>query len=76
MTFEEVEWLACTDSIDDDTPLYLEEVDGDVGWEISYKLRGLCFYAKDDYGKYWRCWEREPTDEERSAAEWETSRRE
>lgn len=27
---------------------------------------------EDDYGKNWRCWERKPTDEERSAAEWET----
>lgn len=26
----------------------------------------------DNYGKTWRCWERKPTDEERSAAEWET----
>lgn len=25
-----------------------------------------------DYGKTWRCWSRKPTDEERSAAEWET----
>lgn len=25
-----------------------------------------------DYGKTWRCWERKPTDEERSAAGWET----
>lgn len=24
-----------------------------------------------DYGRTWRCWKREPTDEERSAAEWE-----
>lgn len=24
----------------------------------------------DDYGKTWRCWERKPTEEERSAAEW------
>lgn len=27
---------------------------------------------KDEYGKTWRCWERKPTDEERSAAGWET----
>lgn len=26
----------------------------------------------EDYGKTWRCWERKPTDEERSAAGWET----
>ncbi|MBQ1281610.1 MAG: hypothetical protein IIY16_05140 [Oscillospiraceae bacterium] len=26
---------------------------------------------EDDYGKNWRCWSRKPTDEERSAAEWE-----
>lgn len=72
MTFEEVERLACSDSIDDETPLYLEDVDGDNGWEISYQLRRLCFNAKDDYGKTWRCWERKPTDEERSEAGWET----
>ena len=71
MTFEEVERLACSDSIDDEIPLYLEDIDGDNGWEISYQLRRLCFNAKDDYGKTWRCWERMPTKEERSAAEWE-----
>ena len=27
---------------------------------------------KCDYGKTWRCWGCKPTDEERSAAEWET----
>ena len=27
----------------------------------------------EDYGKTWRCWERKPTDEERSAAGWEIS---
>ena len=70
MTFEEVEQLACSDSIDDETPLYLEDVDGDNEWKISYQLRRLCFNAKDDYGKTWRCWSRKPTDEERSAAEW------
>lgn len=25
----------------------------------------------ENYGKTWRCWSRKPTDEERSAAEWE-----
>ena len=29
-------------------------------------------YTRESYGKTWRCWERKPTDEERSAAEWET----
>ena len=29
-------------------------------------------YIEKGYGCYWRCWERKPTDEERSAAEWET----
>lgn len=28
----------------------------------------------DTYNKDWRCWSHEPTDEERSAAEWENSR--
>ena len=71
MTFEDVERIARSDNIDDEIPLYLEDVDGDNGWEISYNLRRLCYTAKDDYGKTWRCWERKPTDEERSAAEWE-----
>lgn len=35
----------------------------------SEQLYGVLY---DDYGKTWRCWDREPTDEERSAAEWET----
>ena len=29
-----------------------------------------------DYNKTWRCWSHKPTDEERSAAGWETSRQE
>ena len=35
--------------------------------EDAYELVGDAEYDKD-----WRCWERKPTDEERSAAEWET----
>ena len=41
----------------------------------SAKVVGYCepwFLPMADYGKTWRCWERKPTDEERSAAEWET----
>ncbi len=42
-------------------------------WEVqtfgSAKPRLL---LEDYYNKNWRCWERKPTDEERSAAEWET----
>ena len=42
------------------------------GWDVqtlgSAKPRLM---LEDYYGKTWRCWERKPTDEERSAAEWE-----
>lgn len=33
-------------------------------------------YKPRDYNRDWRCWERKPTNEERSAAEWETSKQE
>ena len=72
MTFEEVERIVRSDNIDDETPLYLEDVYGHNCWEISYKMTYMCRALKDDYGKTWRCWERKPTEEERSAAEWET----
>ena len=42
------------------------------GWDVqtlgSAKPRLM---LEDYYGKTWRCWERKPTDEERSAAEWQ-----
>lgn len=72
MTFEEVERIVRSDNIDDETPLYLEDVYGHNCWEISYKMTYMCRALKDEYGKTWRCWSRKPTDEERSAAEWET----
>ena len=71
MTFEEVERLAYSASLDDEMPLYLEDVEGDNEWEISYRLRRLCFNAKNEYGKTWRCWSRKPTYVERRRAEWE-----
>lgn len=44
-------------------------------WNGNLELRGYYrFRDKPErhlYGKDWRCWERNPTDEERSAAEWE-----
>ena len=70
MPFEEVERIVRSDNIDDETPLYLEDVYGCNCWEISYKMTYMCRALKDDYGKTWRCWERTPTEEERSAAEW------
>jgi len=42
------------------------------GWDVqtlgSVKPRLM---LEDYYGKTWRCWERKPTDDERSAAGWE-----
>lgn len=29
------------------------------------------WYRNEEYGTWWRCWSRKPTDEERSAAGWE-----
>lgn len=55
------------------------------GWDVQFvemfKRRGGVVFQTpgseqwygvlyDDYGRTWRCWERKPTDEERSAAEW------
>lgn len=42
---------------------------------VVYRLAGsneLYGVLYDTYNKDWRCWESRPTDEERSAAEWET----
>lgn len=45
-------------------------------WNGNLELRGYYLFRenpeRNQYGKTWRCWERKPTDEERSAAEWET----
>lgn len=39
--------------------LGMTEPSGRVGW-----------YRLEDYGKTWRCWTAEPTDEQREAAKW------
>ena len=68
----------------EDDPMWVEHKNGALyigdfymsmsaknGWDVqtlgSVKPRLL---LEDYYGKTWRCWERRPTDEERSAAEW------
>lgn len=78
MTLEEV-WK-------EDDPMWVEGKNGALyigdfyasmsaknGWDVqtlgSAKPRLL---LEDYYGRTWRCWERKPTDEERSAAEWES----
>jgi hypothetical protein len=44
----------------------------EVLWEDSFITgEDRRYLSKSLYGKTWRCWERKPTDEERSAAEWE-----
>ena len=42
------------------------------GYHSPDGVRGWAKALKESYGKTWRCWERKPTDEERSAAGWET----
>lgn len=83
MTLEEV--LATSAEVFMEAGMFME-VNGDYGvWacRCSVHMHGkavIVHYidALDDirrfadYGKTWRCWERRPTDEERSAAEWET----
>lgn len=41
------------------------------GWEKASDLRLKVCLHSDTYGETWRCWPREPTDEEREAYEWE-----
>jgi hypothetical protein len=75
MTLEELEKRIAEFDIRDGDTYYVERKD-------SYSSRISAMYiwydlflrkdAKELYGKTWRCWERKPTDEERSAAEWET----
>ena len=77
ITLEEI-WI-------EDDPLWVEHKNGALyigdfymsmsaknGWDVqmlgSAKPRLL---LEDYYGKTWRCWERRPTDDERSAAGWE-----
>lgn len=53
-------------------PYHLDETI-EVLWENSFITgEDKRHLSKSMYGKTWRCWERNPTDEERSAAEWET----
>ena len=33
--------------------------------------RHMCWCKLDDYGKTWRCWNAEPTDEQREAVKWD-----
>lgn len=43
------------------------------GGALKFAIRNGTMYAHTEgYNRTWRCWEREPTDEERGAAEWET----
>ena len=40
--------------------------------DIDHLYRKMIYFKTDDYGVVWRCWASRPTDEERSAAAWES----
>lgn len=70
MTWEEVKSASECAWIED------KKFDYASGYRSSDGVRGWAKVLQEDYGKTWRCWSRKPTDEERSAAEWETSKQE
>lgn len=73
MTLEEVDEHVRSN---DANPLWIEDKTGYPSdeWILAATVWQMCkiMRNRDEYGKTWRCWERKPTDEERSAAEWET----
>lgn len=74
MTLEEIE--TNVQKMPDAIPLWTEDKTGcfdekwvppETMWQILQMEANIA-----QYNKTWRCWSRKPTDEERSAAEWET----
>ena len=52
--------------------VFTPDMDGGAVEVYTMGGKGYSLLLSRRYGKDWRCWERKPTDEERSAAEWET----
>jgi len=62
-----------------DIPVFIEESNGECGWNVFYGIDGeneVCFcgfkasadyYRLEEYGDSWRCWTARPTDEQREA---------
>ena len=71
-----------------DTPVFIEEDNGDCGWNVicmndeDYDVcfcgfqAGPVFYPSKSYGICWRCWTSRPTDEQRKATPWEPPKEE
>ena len=65
-----------------DTPVFIEENNGECGWNVYYGIdeeNDVCFcgfkasadyYDTESYGEFWRCWTSRPTDEQREAMSW------
>ncbi len=78
MTLEEVM------SLEENTPLYIEQYDALHGWAVYFGVENgtndimtgppwgeVKYWAWSEYGEYWRCWTSRPTDEQREAVKWE-----
>ena len=74
MTLDELSALSL------DTPVFIEESNGECGWNVFYGIdeeNDVCFcgfrasadyYRLEEYGDSWRCWTARPTDEQREKA--------
>ena len=57
-------------------PVWLDDVEepSNTGWTYSHIIYDWMHgFDERTYGKEWRCWSIKPTDEERRAAEWQTT---
>ena len=50
--------------------VFTPDMDGGAVEVYMMGRKGYSLLLSRQYGKTWRCWERKPTDEERSEAEW------
>lgn len=78
MTLEEVKTL------EENTPLYIEQCDGLHGWDVYSGVESGTndimtgapwavaeYWVWSEYGDTWRCWTSRPTDEQMEATPWE-----
>ena len=76
MTLEEIPyavfgWIEYK-STDEVVPAVLEDVYGDNTVGCATLEDGHKYYDSNSYGRFWRCWDKEPTDEQREAIPWMT----
>ena len=66
-----------------DTPVFIEENNGECGWNVFYEIdeeNDVCFcgfrasadyYDVESYGEEYICWTYRPTEEQRKAVKWD-----